>query len=796
MATTPATTTPATTTPTGATPTVAASTTPTAQPTLLGPYANPLNAYPDYTYNITLWMLSPSDYNALIADPAGWKATTGKTASGQSNSGVIASSGGKYSTTGQYSRLLPYFDLDFFIDDFELNTLAQQLGDDGSATNDGGGGFTIIEPIGMTFVDRWTLAAFDISGGASQYETPLMIEIDFFGAGTNYVSSATDLANGQMKKRFPIKVSEMKMNFTNSGTEYKIKFVPWAWAVAPLGDAIIPTIKVENVTTVGSFFGGQNTADSAYLNAARSDPTSGQNSLSYQITQAAVTQTEQSVGPTPPVSTVAKNLVNSSSAVAGGSTGLAYAVNLYNYNLVFDPSKGAARSYPDFIEFDIHPSISNSTIVNPGSTSLAAMPMLAGDPNPMDNQKVVLNAKGGTYNIPASTSIPALIGQVLRNSKYIQDQLTSPKDTAAKQAQITGTPLQWYKITTSRKLVQWDAKAGNYATITTYHVMPYTVYHTNHPLAAQTVPTGNPYKKYAYYYTGENTDVIDCTFEFDTAFYTEVSLGNDNNKLTPGAKTSNQLASDNSTTTKSGGQMAGYPNLNGYMDPTSGIYVPVPTVNPRKVAPVISNQQANTGLGSARDEKTQIAASLKTTLTDTAAGTNLVLSMKIIGDPHYIKQDDILWNPSSKGYVSPNARPDQAIITTGSLPFDGGFIYIDISFYSPTDINVVNGLVAPSLQSGNQYVPTSFSGRYIVTEITNKLAKGVFEQELKLVRQADAEKSASAANAVNTTRTTTAAATVTPAPTAVTASSSQSSPISPVAMLKKTVSNLQGITKG
>jgi hypothetical protein len=114
---------------------------------------------------------------------------------------------------------------------------------------------------------------------------------------------------------------------------------------------------------------------------------------------------------------------------------------------------------------------------------------------------------------------------VMRNSDYIKNQITDPKDTRPSDlAERLGKPLKWYKIIPSVTVGKFDYATGKYSKNTTYSIVPYIVYDSKHPNGPVTAPMGSM-KKYSYSYTGKNTDILDFSIDFDTLFYTAVTAG-------------------------------------------------------------------------------------------------------------------------------------------------------------------------------------------------------------------------------------------------------------------------------
>ena len=105
-------------------------------------------------------------------------------------------------------------------------------------------------------------------------------------------------------------------------------------------------------------------------------------------------------------------------------------------------------------------------------------------------------------------------------------------------------------------------------------------------------------------------------------------------------------------------------------------------------------------------------------------GDMINLRMKIIGDPHFIKQDDIFYNQSivsGLGQLTPN----------NSLWTDNGELYVFVTFQSPVDYDESTGLAVPAL---SKYKNSVWTGIYKIIKIDSEFQKGKFEQTLELAR--------------------------------------------------------------
>lgn len=114
----------------------------------------------------------------------------------------------------------------------------------------------------------------------------------------------------------------------------------------------------------------------------------------------------------------------------------------------------------------------------------------------------------------------------------------------------------------------------------------------------------------------------------------------------------------------------------------------------------------------------------KSILTE-ATGDMINVNLEIIGDPLFIKQDDIFYQQSVKktkfksGRVTPN----------GSFITDTGEVYVKLEINSATDLDQ---------STGNYDINDSlFNGIYKVIQVESKFADGKFTQVLNLVRLFD-----------------------------------------------------------
>jgi hypothetical protein len=158
------------------------------------------------------------------------------------------------------------------------------------------------------------------------------------------------------------------------------------------------------------------------------------------------------------------------------------------------------------------------------------------------------------------------------------------------------------------------------------------------------------------------------------------------------------------------------------------------TPKPNSAAPIMRENVAElptvTGSGDAkRDSKTQAVAGLANDIYSGSRGDMINLKIKIIGDPTFIKQDDIFINPGQAQYNA-NVKDDPVVTKNNSIRTDTGEIHCLVEFYSPTDRDEYTGLLAYE----GRWRRSLFSGIYRILTVESTFSKGKFEQSLDMIR--------------------------------------------------------------
>jgi hypothetical protein len=122
------------------------------------------------------------------------------------------------------------------------------------ASNMISGEMTIIEPVGITFIEQLIAASYNGTEFANYTQNPYILQLEFSGyddAGNIIANSTSNL----YKKRFPILLLDVKINLTQKGTEYRIAFGKMTHSLQTREFGTTPKqVTVNGAKTVGEFF--------------------------------------------------------------------------------------------------------------------------------------------------------------------------------------------------------------------------------------------------------------------------------------------------------------------------------------------------------------------------------------------------------------------------------------------------------------------------------------------------------------------------------------------------------------
>lgn len=563
-----------------------------------------------------------------------------------------------------------WFNVDFYIENFTLDSVVgtQAVGSPHNAVTLE---FDVVEPQGITLLNRLNNAVIDHIGedvGASQTradglaQSYLMV-IRFYGydASGNLVTASdlglpsTSDANAIQEKFIPFVITGFGYKIASKATEYKISGACTGTNIAfSTARGVIPFNIQLTASTIDQLFNGNKVLDDSQDGDTESD--SNQTGTTQTVVQ-----------------------------------GLTQALNDHQQRMA-----GESAEIPDEYEIVFQdPALRNAKIVKPGKVSKTKASNLTAEQAARKylTSKLNYDKESQTYNVLAGTQIVQLIDLLLRSSTYV----TSQQDIYIDEK--TGKPVgpndpngvprsvptvQWFRVKTQVVPLGYDNKRRTVAYKITYLVNKYQI---NSPRSAY-FPNSEyrgVHKLYNYWFTGQNTEVLDFEINVDKNFF--MVIGNDGrvDDRDPGMFGGAQIYSSAPGQSLQGGER--------------GSTVPAANLSDRLYS-----------------------------FADVATA-----ELDIVGDPDWIQQNEIVYNRSLT--LEPFA-PD------GSVNFDASEVLFELRFNPVQDYDLETGLsnvyennrdITIQAPNGDITQPNAAQESIIwcATTVTSMFREGSFTQRLQ-----------------------------------------------------------------
>ena len=596
---------------------------------------NPLGFYSSYNYQISLYLTTPVGMDLF-------RNTEKKDVSILTNSGnafLIAQNGG---INNQINNTTSSFEkLEYYIDDLVLKTDTATFNRSGS-TNVTAITFKIIEPYGFSFITNLNKAKnsfennYDLPRNATRL--PFLLGIGFLGYDENgnlmsgnqkYEDLVLDPNNLDSTKLFTryyiIEVTSVKFKIDGKATVYDITATAIDQSVA-LGtkNGFINTLVSINAQTVGS---------------------------TLSILMQDLNQKE-------------RNFV---------SNGIVEYPNVYEIEYInADKVKDADIVNPK--DLDKYRVGSN----NAENTTQAGVT----DQAPADfNEKTITLEK---------VSIIQGIAQVVKQSEYMINAIRTvynsslQPDTNGQGNEAVPVPVKtfsWYTLSARISDGKWDKKRKDFVYKITYVIETYDTPVMTHPQANPGVGYYGPHKRYEYWYTGNNSEILEYEQRLDNNYFMVIY----------------DTESDNIATNGPG------------FDPEISL---------------VPNQAAagdNTG-----DRGNNLSIQNAVYETDLSDPKSLAQAkITILGDPDFLMVDTI---------ESPAEVYNQFYgADTYTISANGGQVFIEIDFREATDYDYTNGTLSINnqIKFWNYPAEANIQGlSYQVIRVTSNFSNGVFKQVL------------------------------------------------------------------
>ena len=618
---------------------------------------NPLGSLSSYTYQITLYMITPDAYDAFIKsgrnninaiNNAANPQVATEVENSMAGAYIVAQSGGINNKTSKRA-----FDYDFYIDDLKIKTKTAGPST-GTASNDSEISFNIYEPYGFSFISKITNAAqilrtksklknyADLSNAGRQF---FILGIRFQGydeqgielsASTTYNKDNTDIAGdsgGVYERFFDIVIKSFKFKIDGKMTAYSITAAP----VAPN-------------TAFGVKFGRLDKGGRY------------QGTTVNQVLQNLIDQLNE----------YQQNRKNTRTTTVEGII-----PNVYN-----------KIRYLGNAEADI----GGATIVSIADLSKSRWPMsLATNINQVNegvSVTAIPNSNSRTITFSNDVSIMQAISSIISQSSYLENALNLViKSTVQPVPADKGGPnvpdpkpdtIKWYNLGSEVKCLGFDTVLGDFAYEITYIIQPYETPYVTSPYVTKTTKYYGPHKRYEYWFTGQNSEIIHYEQKLDNAYF---------------------IAANNPTgapASQGGGQDI----------------------------PASEGKRQNEDRTGKLDSGKEAQNSYLTSLFD--PGNYASAKVTIMGDPDFLIQD----SPSSLNQVYRQFYGKGFTINP-----NGGQVFIEIDFKEAEDYNNDTGLLTINESILFWKYPKEVASvvkgiSYQVIEVNSSFSKGKFTQEL------------------------------------------------------------------
>jgi hypothetical protein len=634
--------------------------------------------------------------------------------------------GGTPGATAPDAGRSPFFPDDFYIDSINVDTFfpGKLTGAAHMVTNLK---FTVIEPAGITLIDRiyeavQDAAPKDATGAINYSAAQYLMVIRWYGydqsgklvrPGATGPDGLSD-PNAVCEKFIPFIIKKINWGVSN-------KLVTYEFECAPPGQQIAGTTARGSIpydielsdTTVEGLLGGDvkyGTGTSSNANPGASNTTNTnqsnaetarlarQNAAAAPVTYNAARDSQAANAPTVAAPPKANQAPTPKKTITAGLIG---AMNKYQAEYVAN----GEYQYPDEYEIvfaDGADKIKSATIVLPGKvknqnstpmTAAAATDVKGKDPARQQVDNTVRN-----FSVTAGQQILQAIDLTIRNSSFIYNQaaiqksektLPDPaKDDAGTANENTNnnkvpaqTTLYWYLITMEATPTKYDEKRNDYAYKIKYIISVYPIQNFNSKYYPIPKFLGI-HKQYRYWFTGENSGVLDYQATFNHMYNMTVS-----------------------------GKEPGDNNLNRIRKKY--------TSSMRELTKYTHQSASSESRAGAESDANEVGANAGESLYSTSDLSKC--KVKIVGDPAWIQQGSIAAGIS--GFDESGFLPD------GTISFDSSQVMFAIEWQRPQDYNLKTGLADPYGKANKARKPIN-SFVYHALKCASEFRQGRFEQTI------------------------------------------------------------------
>lgn len=620
---------------------------------------NPLGWFSSYTYQLTLYMVNPQGYNAFVDN--------GQTSVPNTGSAIIAQSGG--TPTNRRPQNMPF---DYYIDNLKVKQVIAGK-DSGTPTGISDISFTITEPYGFSLITKLR----DISAGLMSSST----------GGFN-----TDGAklNNPLKQFFIIGVRfygyDAEGNIMRGDNEYNGMQLDPNWQGTSEGAAVFERYLSFQIREFKFKIDGKATIYN--ISGASSGPAAAAGVKRGALNKPLEIQ----------VKTVREALQQLMDKLNADGQALVddKKIKYRNNYKVFGINDGLDRAeYPLPQGLDV---IFNSSMVTPENANKQ------NSSNGDAKNITEVNEKKGASATPNNTAITVkfnkdtpvlqLIGKIITQSTYLRDGLTEvykskvePNDqrtTDNYNKPDTQKRVRWYTVSPQVSDGKYDPNTGDYAYEILYIIRPYETPVVTATYADKTTPYYGAHKRYDYWYTGQNSEIIAYEQQFNLLYFQIAA----------------NPAADTSGKGTQGGQSSAQPR-----------------------GPNNADRQG------VLDQGLEAQNNYITSLFDPGAYTDV--KMTILGDPDY-------WMQDTESTTSLNEAYRRHYGTNGfSINPNGGQVFVEVDFKEAIDYDTNKGFMDINESIQFWKYPPNIARKvkgvsYLLKTVNHSFQNGKFTQVLEM----------------------------------------------------------------
>ncbi len=603
---------------------------------------------------------------------------------------VVFSSGGRFDK----QRVNTYFGApEYYVNNFQMNCIIGTTEKTGNS-NAVKFSFDIYEPHSMGLLLQ-SMQNAAIKAGYLSYldNTPYVLRMDIQG-----YDEVGMVIKSVKPKFFTMKLTSMKFNVTEGGSNYKVEAIPYNHQ--GFSDAI--NTSYNDLKIVGDAKGK---GDVAELLSTGKDSLVGVLNRNEEKLRA-----EGKIGIPDQYSIQFPKLASDWYSSAGDSKKLSRATVNPLEDLIKTISGGAAKSTDpaDMPMNDIGTASLGFDQSRGGNTAFKrAGDQIDSKSGVIKRDNMTIDPKIRAFQFGQGQSLTAMINQIILSSDYAKKAIDP----------VNLTPegyIKWFKLDVQIELLKYDPLVGDYAKKITYRVVPYYIHQSifSNPSAA---PIGyaelmkTVVKEYQYIYTGQNVDVLKFDININNLFYTGANPKPENEA----AKTSNQdqkLAEVKNNTTKTGTGQA--PEAQAAQMGRS---------RPKRDPRLLAGYKGGSG-----DKSTEqnVAENFQQAFISGNSADLISVDLEILGDPYWLVDSGM------GNYFAGASSPTSQITNDGTMNYEGGNVYVYLTFRTPADINETTGLYDFSV-NGKE---SPFGGIYRINLVENYFQDGFWKQKLKCLR--------------------------------------------------------------